>query len=343
MENEKLKIKNILLCRTDKIGDVILTTPAVSVIKEHFPETKISFLAREYTKPLLENNPAIDKVITADGSLFSLIGKLKERKFDAAIVFFVNPKVALAVFLSGIPLRIGPASKPESIFFNQRIWQHRSKVEKHEADYNLQLVETLGASSKPRETRLFISPEEKNRVNNFFSDRGLKNNDLIIGIHPGGKGSAPRWPEEYFTQLAISLEKNLKAKIFLTGSSEESGIIQKIADKLSRPFVFAGELSLRELVALISKYRLLITNSTGPLHLAVALGIPTISFFSPILVTSPVRWGPYTLEKEKHRVFRPEIKECRECIFGKCKYFDCMKLVIPEEVYRTIERKISSS
>jgi len=341
MANTSPCIKRILLCRTDKIGDVILTTPAVSALREHFPETKIAFLAREYTKPLLENNPEIDEVISADGSFFSLVRNLKEKNFDTAIVFFVNPKVALATFLAGIPLRIGPASKPESVFFNRRIWQHRSRVEKHEADYNLQLVETLGASSKQRETRLFISPEEKIWVNNFFSKQSLKNDDLIIGVHPGGKGSAPRWPEEYFAQLAVSLEKELRAKIILTGDNEESKILQKIADKLSSPFVFAGELSLRQLVVLISRYRLLVSNSTGPLHIAVALGIATVSFFSPIRVTSPKRWGPYTLRKEIHTVFCPELEECKKCIFEKCKYFDCMKIIGTEKVFNSIKGKIT--
>src|SRR5882672_12512942 len=113
-------MNKILIVRTDRVGDVLLTTPVSAALRAAFPQVKISWLVRPYTAPLLENNPDVDEILTD-------LNQIKKKMFDAAIVSYPRWKTAWVLWRAGIPLRIGPASKPYSVLFNKRIWQHRSE------------------------------------------------------------------------------------------------------------------------------------------------------------------------------------------------------------------------
>ena len=146
-------MKKILVTRTDRIGDVVLSTPVFKSLKNSFPSVSISVLVRPYTKDIVTNNPNIDEVIIYDpegehktiSGLLKLAKEIEKRNFDTALILFLDFKVGLLTYLSKIPRRIGPGTKLAQIFLTDRIKQHRSKVDKHETDYNLELAEILGA------------------------------------------------------------------------------------------------------------------------------------------------------------------------------------------------------
>lgn len=303
-----------LLVRTDNIGDLLLTTPSVASLKKKFPNSYITFLCRSYAAPILEKNPAISLVLKYDEYSFSeLVKKIKELQVDVAIHFYIEPKSVLATFRAGIPVRIGPFSKLCSLLLNHRIKQNRSQVEKHEAEYNFDLVKVCGAEFSLKSPEIFLSEEEKRRGKELIVNIQNGSDEPPVIIHPGSKGSAQSWPLENFIKLSQLIGDSGKKVIFTFGKGEEM-LVEKIKTLLNSgvasssniQIVPAGSLTLRELASMISQSKLLISNSTGPLHMAVSLNRATLSFYPRLpIVTSAKRWGPYSPEKI-HTVLFPE-------------------------------------
>ncbi len=318
----------ILLVRTDRIGDVTLTTPAVSALKKKYPLASLTFLTSAYARGVLENNGDLDGIITERG-FFSTLGELRRGKFGVAVVFFVNLKVALLVFLAGIPVRLGPASKLWSVFLNRRVTQRRSGIKKHEADYNLDLVKELGADAAPRGASITLTPAERTEASAVLSRLGLPGTAFIVAVHPGSGGSALNWPKENFAALADRLLENFPVKVLLTGSPAETPLLEEVASRMKgKPFILREALTLRLFTGLISRCGLFVTNSTGPLHLAAALRVPTLSFFPPIKACSPVRWGPYGGSPAK--VLVPPGEACPRCDREHCARYNCMAAITPD-------------
>jgi heptosyltransferase-3 len=297
----------ILIVRTDRIGDVLLTTPVSRRLRQQFPDAHIAWLVRPYTAPLLEHNPDIDQVLVDNGeSTDELVRKLKAEKFDTAIVAYPRWRTTWAVFRAGVPLRIGPASKWYSIFFNKRVWQHRSEGKKHEADYNLELLEPLQVPFQRTLSRLELTPEEKSWARKFLEGHRISFQKPIICVHPGSGGSSERWPLKGFMEVGDRLQEAGFDVIVTGGPGEDYQNI--MIDNMRRipVFVAAGSVSLRQFASILSCVDLMVSNSTGPLHIAVALGVPTVSVYSPIPTCHPSRWGPYPAYPEnrpEHTVF----------------------------------------
>jgi len=301
----------ILIVRTDRLGDVLLTTPVSRRLREKFPGAHLAWLVRPYTAPLLEQNPDIDQVIVDKGGPVSqLIQRLKQEHFDSAIVAYPRWRAVWAVWRAAIPQRIGPASKWYSVLFNHRIWQHRSEGKKHEADYNIELLAPLGVPFQRVETRFVLTAEEKNWARRFLESNRISFQKPVVCLHPGSGGSSERWPLSHFMELGDRLQE-AGCDVIVTGGPGED--YQNIMiDQMRRipVFVAAGSVSIRQLASILSCANLVVSNSTGPLHIAVALNVPTVSLYSPIPTCHPKRWGPYPAYAEGlalHSVFMPPL------------------------------------
>ncbi|HAH31280.1 MAG TPA: hypothetical protein DCL44_03085 [Elusimicrobia bacterium] len=326
-----LKKTRFLLIRTDRIGDLTLATPAISALREKYPDAHISVLASSYARDVLKNNSDLDTIIT-DTGFFSTLSKIRKGKFDIAVIFFLNFKVALLVYLARIRIRIGPVSKIWAVFINKPVFQHRSRIKKHEADYNLELLKVLGADTRRRNCRIILTPEEKSNSAEILIKLGLEKEDFVAGIHPGSNGSALNWPEESFAELADRLAKEFNIKVLLTGSAAETRLLERISSLMtSKPFILREALPLRQFIGVVSSCKFFITNSTGPLHLAAALGIPTLSFFPPIKGCSSVRWGPYG--DGMNIVLSPGGKDCLRCEKDACARYTCMREVTVDSAF----------
>jgi heptosyltransferase-3 len=287
-------INKVLVVRTDRIGDVLLTTPVSTALRQLFPQAKIAWLVRPYTAPLLEHNPDIDQILVDYGeSSGALANMIKNERFDVAIVAYPRWRIVWALWRAGVPVRIGPANKPYTILLTKRIWQHRSEGKKHEADYNLELLEPLGFSFKRYPTRFSLAEEERRLAHTVLESHRLTFSKPIVVLHPGSGGSSARWPLARFIELGDRLQA-AGCEVVVTGGPGEDYQYLMI-DNMNRipVFIAAGSVSIRELAGIFSCADLLVTNSTGPLHLAVALGVPTVSVYSPIPTCHPNRWGPY--------------------------------------------------
>ena len=323
--------KNILIVRTDRIGDVVLSLPLAELVKKKYPNCKITYFLREYTRSLLDGNPFIDDVIIADEAdgeiLFKEnLEKIKPRKFDTCIV--VNPtfKITLMMFLAGIKNRIGTGYRWYSVLFNSKVYEHRKYGDKHELEYNINLLANLGIYvkdiSKKIKFHLQIDGDSSETINSILSQRGFKSGNKIIIVHPGSGGSSVDLPKEKLIELTRMLNSLENISIIITGSKSESELCKEF--EISNSVInLSGILNLSLLKALINKASVFISNSTGPMHIAAALGVHVIGFFPKILACSQKRWGPYT---EKKTLFVPTI-DCSNCTREQCEKLNCMNSI----------------
>ncbi len=332
--------KNILVVRTDRIGDVVLTLPIANIIKKHFPDSRVSFLIREYTKSLCENNLFINEIITldeADGKtkIFSNIRKIK-KKFDTAIVAYPTFRIALILFLAGIKTRIGSGYRWYSFLFNKKIYEHRKISEHHELEYNIRLLKAIGVEEEVSPStvlfNLHSSPLSRQFVEKELSSRSVNVLNKLIIIHPGSGGSSIDLPPDQMKRLVYLMAQELDVEILITGSKTEKELCESLVVN-EKTKNLSGLFDLPELIALIEKSDLMIANSTGPIHIAAALGKYVIGFYPKIISCSDKRWGPYTNNK---KIFSPTI-DCNNCTRKTCEELDCMRSINIDDVLKSVK------
>ncbi len=292
----------ILVVRTDRIGDAILATPLIRALRETFPYAFIAAMVRPYTKDVLINNPHLSEIIVDDvegkhkgyHGFWKQVQNLKTYQFDTSLLLLPTERATWMLFFAGIKTRIGVGRKfYEVITFMKSVDRHGYKPLRHEADYCLDLGRAIGVKDIFLKPEIFLTVEENRHGMKILSDAGVKQNDLIIGIHPGSGGSSPNWRIEKYVEFTDKVLKMHRAKIVLTGNHREksfSGHFQKL--RSLRLIDLIGKLTLRELIAVISHYTCLFCPSTGPMHIAAALEVPTVSIFCPLPACSPILWGP---------------------------------------------------
>lgn len=330
--------KRILLVRTDRLGDVILTLPMLSVLRKHFPDAYLAILLRTYTAPLVEGNPYLDEVMLYDNNntlipFRDLLQDVRLHRFDIAIIARPMPRVAWMVFRASIPVRIGTGFRYYSPLFNMRVFEHRKDAKRHELDYNLNLLKGVGCSiDGPPDFSLTVPKEADVKIENLLHQFPIDHSKEIIVIHPGTGGSAKEWPARMFGELANRLQEERGAQILLTGvKGEERKVAEVLIGSKGKAIPLVGRLSLMELGAVIKRADLFVSNSTGPLHLAVALGTPVVSLFSQLLPMSAFRWGPYTSRKRVLVPAKPE--SCGDCARKDATSCACMTTISVDDVY----------
>jgi lipopolysaccharide heptosyltransferase II len=331
--------KNILIARTDRIGDVVLSLPLAAIIKKHFPECKVIFLLREYTKPLAINNPDIDEVITlkeVDGkpSVKENVQLLKNR-FDVCIVAYPTYPIALILFLSNIKIRIGTGYRWYSFLFNKRNYEHRKYGHYHELEYNVHLLRQLGIEEKVTEENVSYgitsSIENEEKVKKDLNEFGINFSKPIIIVHPGSGGSTIDLPISKMKEIVNNLSGE-EVEILITGTTAEKELCQSLVVNEST-INLAGRYNLSELIALINQCDVMIANSTGPIHIAAALGKNVVGFYPKFTAASAKRWGPYT---NKKNIFTPEI-DCTNCTRKQCEKLNCMDSIRSDKVVQAVK------
>ncbi len=332
--------KNLLIVRTDRIGDVVLSLPLAGMIKDRFPECKITFLVRNYTKDIVAGHPFIDEIIILEEKngrtkFFQNVENISLKNYDYSIVVYPTFLISLIVFSAGISKRIGTGYRWYSLLFNKKVFAHRRFAEKHELEFNVDLLKEIdivkNVSPGNIAFDLRINEESKKEVEKILLKNGINIEEPIIIVHPGSGGSAVDLPLTKFNELIILLNTNLKARIILTGSKSEINLCESLvtSDEIKN---FAGILNLSQLTAMISMSDIFISNSTGPIHIAAALGKYVVGFYPKILSCSAKRWGPYST---KSLIFTPEIN-CENCTRGKCEKINCMNSINIKNVFAEI-------
>lgn len=344
MDQDSSTIKRILIVRTDRIGDLTLTLPLAGIIKKKLASPHLSFLVSSYAMQIAESSADIDCVIeykkpSSIKEFLSFVDRLKRMRFDAAVIVHPDPVISLALACSGIKIRIGSGYRLYSFLYNEKIFEHRKYGLKHELKSNIELLVPLGINCVQEEDiefNLEINEETKERVYKTISD--LINPKLpILIMHPGSRKSARDLPKEKFIELIKRIDSS-RTNIVLTGSSEEFALNEEIASE-SGAINLSGLFELKELMALISLSKILVSNSTGPIHIAAALGKWCIGFYPKIPACSALRWGPYT---DKKHIFTPEIN-CRKCTQKQCAKLNCMNSINTAEASRKINQLLEGN
>lgn len=336
-----IKPKNLLIIRTDRIGDLVLTIPLAELIKKHYPDCKITFLVREYTKEILYDHPFIDETILAKTKKSKLTFLenykiIKDKKYDAAIVVSPNFIISLIAFLSNIKNRIGTGYRWYSFLFNKKVFVHRKYAEKHELEFNIELLKEIGIDEKINSSNvkysLQVNSNNKEKVENLLRANNILLSKPIFIIHPGSGGSSVDLPANKFKELIQKILTEFDVSIIITGNKDEKIICQNLAVNNSIKNI-AGELNLSELIYLINECKLFISNSTGPLHIAAALSKNAIGFYPNLLACSFKRWGPYG---SNTKVFTPQ-NECKNCKMEQCSSEECMNNIDMDDVINYIK------
>jgi heptosyltransferase-1 len=302
-KSRRIASKNILIIKPSSLGDIVLALPALSALRRSFPEAKISWLIRPEFAPLLKNHPHLDEIIPFDrkflgkawyhpyafASLVSLIWRLNRSKFDAVLDLQGLFRTASLGWLSGCRKRLGMADARElgHIFYTHKIAQDKDSI--HLVDYYLKIVQQAGASKTDIQFLLPIDPAAVDSVNRLLKSHGIDGPYAVFV--PTSAREDKCWPLERFAALADKVSKVFHLHIIATGSASEKDIVENLKMLAKVPIAnFAGATSLSELVALIKSARLVVSNDTGPGHIAAALGVPVVLLFGP---TNPARVHPY--------------------------------------------------
>lgn len=329
-------VKSILAVRIDRIGDLIVSLPALRALKDIFPNAKITVLTAEGNAALLNACPWIDEAMPYKGFI-GTAGLLRKKCFDLAIDLLMDYPVrpALLVYMSNSKFTVGFDIAGKGSLFNLRIAPGEEK--KHVSYYMLDLARAIARSYMGKNYDLKIpgpvlsvSGGDIDEAVRLLEKKGAAEKDLKIVIHPGGHYESQRWPVENFAALADITVQKFKVKVIIIGSADEEALIDRMMDMMKEPAVKAPGLPLDKLAGLISKACMFTGNNSGPWHIACALGIPTVSTMGP---TDPVLWWPIG---DNHIVVRKDMP-CSPCDRPVCARHDCMKAISVEDMAKAVE------
>ena len=320
------RIKKVLIIRLDRIGDLVLSTPAIRAVRTGFPQAEIHLLVSEYTKDLVDNSPNINKLLI-DGR-DGLGGD-----YDLAFALHPGFKQNYLTFKSGAKMRAGYSGRGGSFFLTHKIEDDRATRIRHEVESALEIVGLLGCGTENRDLEITITEGGERLADEFLKKNGLSDKDLIIGIHPGSRQHYIRWKKERFAGVADKLTGTYNAKILLFGGGSEDSLVKSVVQLMKKKPVVAFDLPLLQLVSLIKRCRLFISNSTGPMHIAAALKVPVTAIFGNMHpLDSYQEWGPWG---EGHMIVSKDLK-CPDCHPTDCRTFDCMTLITEEDVLNAV-------
>ena len=340
--------KKILVIQTAFLGDVVLTTPLLGAIKDGFPKARLSVLVIPRTKEILAGHPDVDEVLVYDkkGDQRGLRGLLRTAKrlercgFDLCFLPHRSFRSAILATLGRIPRRIGFGRSAGSLLYTDRVVRDQAR---HEVDRILSLLAPLDIepASATRHPRVAVDPAAQDAVDRILKTEGIKPGDCLIGMAPGSVWATKRWLPEGFAAVADALMDTYHSRILLIGSKEDEAVIKEMIARSRQKLVNLAGQPITELVATLSRCRLLITNDNGAMHIGTALGVPIVAIFGS---TSPGGgYGPYTKTAEIVEHTLP----CRPCGkhgHAKCPlgHFNCMKQITSGEVMAGVEKMMKT-
>jgi len=320
----------IIISRADNIGDVMLTLPLAGILRKKFPDATLIFLGKKYIRPIIESCKHINKFIDWD-EIQSLptgdqLSRLKSYNAEVILHIFPHPEIASLAYKAGIPNRVGTSHRSYNwLYCNKRVNFTRKGSDLHEAQLNIELLKPLGITTIP-------SLEEIKSLYGFTKIPAWKGDDILdksrfnLILHPKSRGSAREWEWKNWNKLAEILPKE-KFKLFVTSTENEGVEIRENLLK-NHPDItdLTGKIDLTQLIAFISKADGLVACSTGPLHIAAALGKRAIGLYPSIRPMHPGRWAPLGT----NATYLVLEKECSDC--KKKNFCLCINSLTPEQV-----------
>lgn len=332
--------KRILIKAPNWLGDAVMALPTIKGLRGLFPESHLAVLVKAALSDLFRHDPNINEVISCDpkkglkriGAEYKLIKEVKSKRFDLALILPRSFHSALIGFLSKIPNRIGYSADSRGKLLTQNLPRDKKSLAQHRVYYFYNLLNLLGRPvpfSAPR----IITPRE---IRNWVDDKlAHVKGQVVVGLNPGATyGSAKCWMPERYARLTMELISRKNAWVILFGGSAEEKLGSSIAARINHPQVlnFTGKTSISQMAGLLSDCKLLVTNDTGPMHVAAAVNTPVVAIFGP---TDHVATSPFG---NNHSIIRKEIS-CAPCLKRTCPIdHRCMTRITVEDVYKECDK-----
>jgi heptosyltransferase-2 len=350
---DRKTIKRILVRGPNWLGDAVMCEPALRGLRKLFPDVQIALLVKPAVADLFVGHPALTRVLTYDtkgrhaglSGKWALAGQLRRQGFDLAVLFQNAFEAAFLTFLAGVPRRYGYATDGRSLLLSDPVAapDHRTLV--HQVRYYWELLKPLGLTGDPSAPELVVFPEEEQAMAGRFAQGGLTATDVVVGINPGSTyGGAKRWLPERFAEVTERLCRTIResrdqqVSVVIFGAKGEEHLGQEIAARLlSRSLVLSGATTIRELMAAVKRCAMLLTNDTGPMHIASAFQVPVVAIFGP------TDWRTTSPFGSAHAIVRQPV-DCAPCLLRECPIdHRCMTRVTVDQVYDAATTQLAAN
>ncbi len=330
--------ERILLLKPSSLGDIMHVLPTLAAVRRTFPAAHISWLVKKEWTSILHHHPLLDDIIEVEFSavkLFGLIGSLRARRFDIVVDLQGLLRTGVLSWLSGAATRIGFADAREGswFFYTRRIVAPMREM--HAVERYLRLASALGAQESQPEFVLPDSLDEEGRRQALFTKVGLDSASHVIGIAPSARWVTKRWPAESFAAAADQLQHEGLNRVVFIGATQEKSEVARVKQAMRTEAAdLTGLTTVGDLPAVMRRLRLLITNDSGPMHVAAAVGTPVVAVFGP---TSQACTGPYG---DGHTVLTSSVA-CRPCFRRQChnpNTYECLTRISVQDVVHAAQR-----
>lgn len=329
------RLNKILLIRLRRMGDVLMTTPAVTALKDRLPQAKLTYVVEEPYRKLVEGSPYLDEVLVlprrqAKRDFVQFVRQVRQEGFDALVDFHGGPRAFWLTLFSKAKVKIGYAVKYKSFVYDIKVPRRSEDGSIHSVENHVNLVRALGVRVDPIPP--LSMPEakerEKERIREFLTENKL-GQSKIITLHIGAGNEFRDWGINNVARLIELLSGHSDLGIVLVGGEEDRGAAQEIMAKTSASILsLAGQLNLRELRELICRSFLFVGPDSGPMHVAATTSTPIVAYFGPTLPAHFAPWQARATILEKHFSCRP--CEQKTCLFQD---FRCLRTITPDDVF----------
>jgi ADP-heptose:LPS heptosyltransferase len=334
---DRQKVRRVLLISNTALGDTLFSTPALRALKECYPAWELEVLAHRVFGVLLAHNPHVARIFTYPGRnrrLVTLARDLGRRAYDLVIILHGNdPEATLLAHLTGSPFIIGSAGSPLSFAYSAGVAP--TGPYEHAIERRLNFVRLLAADTADKRMDLSLPPEELDRAGAILTEKFGLIPPLLMAFHPTGSDPYKWWPAASFIELGNYLYKTYGAPLLIISGAGDREPAAAIAARLSGPtLVTGGRYGLLTVAALLARSRLFIANDSGPLHMGLALGVPTIGLFG---ADDPRRVGPYQVDWGVALHKRQEVCHLEPCLLKQCPRNVCLEAIGVAEVVEMIK------
>lgn len=338
--------RRIMVVRTDRIGDLLLSTPVLKNLRDNYPDCFIAMMVAPETADIVRGNPHLDEVIVLEkdskhGSwrgAMRLVGELRKKNFDLALILHPTARVHLLTFFAGIRRRVGYDRKC-GFLLTDKIKHTKQWGWKHEVEYNLDILRYLGIRITDKHLFMPVNPQAEIWTEDLFTREGVGAGDKVLVIHPGASCPSKVWPAERFAQVADILARKHGLKIMLVAGPKDEEISKEVARNMKQPIIdMAGKTSLLQVASILKRCALFISNDSGPVHIASSFGVPVISIFGRKQAgLGPVRWAP----SGPRAFFLHKDVGCIQCLAHNCqRQFLCLRSITVEDVLTLAEQAL---
>jgi heptosyltransferase-2 len=341
----ELAHKKIIVTFLMHLGDLVLTTPFLHVLRHAAPGAEITYLVDQKLRDVVAFNPNIDHVWTIDKkgkddnlkSLLAMSRRISDAHFDILINLHPNERCSFIDAMAHVPVKVGASHFLFRPFFHPFLKLNRTI---HAADMYLDVLKRLGVTDLSHQgLELYPGPEHREQADNFWKEAGITENDRLVGFNIGSAVETKRWSPERFAEVADTLAGEGYRTVFFGGTMDLAMVKEATDHMHTVPIIATGRFSIGALAAAMGRCSLIITNDSGPMHVAISQKVPIVAMYGP---SHPDLYGPYTREAIIVRA-EPPCEGCRKGMKHHCEDMRCMNDLKVEQVLAAAHKFLNRS